>query len=317
MNNRAASEHFPVMLSEVLSALNLEEGSPALVVDATFGRGGYSRAILESFSADVVAIDRDPEAVAAAHKLETEFPSRFRILCGNFSSLVELLQNIGISKIDAIVLDLGVSSPQINNPMRGFSFSSDGPLDMRMSGQGMSAKDAVNSLSEEELSDIIWKFGQERFSRRIARAIVGARALKEIVTTAQLAAIIRKVVPRSKDGIDPATRSFQAVRIFVNNELDELNAVLEGAKTVLKDNGRLVVVSFHSLEDSIVKDFMRSHSGVGKGVSRYLPEPSDSKDVCFKIVTKKPLVPSEDEIRQNPRSGSAKLRIAQKIIKKN
>jgi len=303
--------HFPVMLSEVLSAIDAESG---IIVDCTFGRGGYSKAILEKNpDAKVIAIDRDPEAVIAGKELEKQFPNRFQILKGNFSSVAGLLQEINVSRVDAIVLDLGVSSPQINNPERGFSFSQNGTLDMRMSKEGLSAKDIINSFGEKELADIIWKFGEEKFSRRIAKAIVEARNSKEIETTNELADIIRKVVPRSKDGIDPATRTFQAIRIFVNDELSELETVLESSKNLLNKNGRLVVVSFHSLEDSIVKDFMRTNSGYGKNVSRYLPESSSDKEICFKVITKKPLVPSNEEILQNTRSRSAKLRLAEKI----
>ncbi len=305
-----SNSHVAVMLQEVLTSLSPHE--KGIYVDGTFGVGGYSRAILKHASCKVFGIDRDPEAVKLGYKLEKENPN-FRVLHGRFGQMKELLEGQGIKKVDGIALDLGVSSPQLDQRERGFSFRFDGPLDMRMSQEGLSAEDVVNQYSEAELSDIIYTYGEERHARRVARAIVKARAQERIATTLQLAEIVRSVVPRSRDGIDPATRTFQGLRIYVNRELEELSEGLQAAEDLLAPGGHLVVVSFHSLEDRIVKGFFRKKSQTSKPISRHLPSSSTVNDATLKILTAKPLQASEEEMRDNPRSRSAKLRAAEKI----
>ena len=299
------------MLREVVDALAPREGR--IYVDGTFGRGGYARALLDAANAKVVAIDRDPDAIDAGQKMVAAYKPRLTLLQGPFGAMDVLLAGQHIFNVDGIALDLGVSSPQFDNPERGFSFSSDGPLDMRMSKSGPSAADIVNSIDEDELANVLYMLGDERFSRRVARRVAEERAKQRISRTAQLAEIIRSAVPRSSDGLDPATRSFQALRIYVNDEMGELNRALEAAKTLLNPRGRLAVVSFHSLEDRIVKDFMRKNSGAGASPSRHLPANDQEKQKpLFKILTKKPQVPTDAEIVANPRACSAKLRIAER-----
>jgi len=300
--------HIPVMLNEVIAALAPHEGG--MYVDATFGRGGYTRAILKTAHTRVVAIDRDPDAIASGQKMVAEFSPRLTLIQGPFGAMDVLLTG---QQVDGITLDLGVSSPQFDDSSRGFSFHGDGPLDMRMSRSGPSAADVVNDTNEEELATLIYTLGEERLSRRVARYIVEARATQRITRTSQLADIIRKAVPRSKDGIDPATRSFQALRIHVNDEMGELNRALAAAEQLLKPQGRLVVVSFHSLEDRVVKEFMRRHAGMSPAVSRHLPA-NDQKapDPSFTVLTKKPTSPSESEVVANPRARSAKMRVAER-----
>jgi 16S rRNA (cytosine1402-N4)-methyltransferase len=303
--------HIPVLLNEVVGAL--APRGDGIYVDGTFGRGGYTRALLDTSGARVVAIDRDPEAIEAGQKMVGEFAPRLNLLQGPFGAMDVLLAGQQIRQVDGIALDLGVSSPQIDNAARGFSFNADGPLDMRMSRSGPSAADIVNDMDERELADIIYTLGEERHSRRVAHAIVEARGMARITRTTQLAEIIRKVVPRANDGIDPATRSFQALRIHVNDEMGELKRALKLAEQLLKPHGRLAVVSFHSLEDRIVKDFMRRHSGNGASVSRHMPA-NDHKppEPSFTLLTKKPQTASEGETAANPRARSAKLRVAER-----
>jgi 16S rRNA (cytosine1402-N4)-methyltransferase len=305
------ASHIPVMLKEVVHALDVDKEK--VYVDATFGRGGYSRALLSAADTKVVAIDRDPDAIASGQKLVSEFAPRLTLLQGPFGAMDVLLLGQQITQVDGITLDLGVSSPQIDDANRGFSFSHDGPLDMRMSRSGPSAADIVNEMHEDELADILFTLGEERLSRRVARYIIEARAKERITRTAQLAEIIRKAVPRSGDGIDPATRSFQALRIYVNDEMGELKRALKAAEILLKPQGRLAVVSFHSLEDRVVKDFMRRRSGLNISVSRHQPANDHSApEPSFQILTKQPQTPSDDEMAANPRSRSAKLRIAER-----
>jgi 16S rRNA (cytosine1402-N4)-methyltransferase len=282
-------------------------------VDGTFGRGGYTRAILEAAKTNVIAIDRDPDAIAAGQAMVAEFKPRLTLLQGPFGAMDILLAGQQVSKVDGIALDIGVSSPQIDQAERGFSFSVDGPLDMRMSKSGPSAADVVNTMGERELADIIYTLGEERYSRRVAKAIVEERATRRILGTQELAQIIRKVVPRSNDGLDPATRTFQALRIHVNDELGELTRALNAALVLLNPKGRLVVVSFHSLEDRVVKEFMRRHSATGASVSRHLP--ANDRQVqapTLRLLGSKPQVPSDAEIAANPRARSAKLRVAER-----
>lgn len=297
--------HTPVMLAEVMDALALKSGG--LYVDATFGRGGYSRAMLAT-GAQVIGIDRDPEAIATGEQLASE-NKNFRMLKGNFGDLDSHLENAHVTAIDGIAFDIGVSSPQLDDAARGFSFRADGPLDMRMDPtHGPSAADLVNTMEADELADLLYKYGEERQSRRIARAIVEHRPYSR---TTQLADVIRNAMKGKSDGIDPATRSFQALRIAVNDELGELERGLAAATRMLKAGGRLAVVSFHSLEDRIAKDYLREKAGRSANVSRYLPE-VERAEAVFKLVGKQPVLPSEAECARNPRARSARLRIAEK-----
>jgi 16S rRNA (cytosine1402-N4)-methyltransferase len=304
--------HIPVMLNEVIACLDVQPNG--VYVDGTFGRGGYSSAILSVDNTQVWAIDRDPEALEAGKTLAKNYPSRLHLVEGRISEMDNLLGSHGVSGVDGVVMDLGVSSPQIDNPDRGFSFRTDGPLDMRMEKQGITAADAIRILDEQELANIIFEYGEERFSRRIAKAIVKARSESPITTTRQLASIIRSAVPKSGDGIDPATRSFQALRIYVNNELEEIEKALPAAEKLLKNGGRLVVVAFHSLEDRIVKTFMRERSGNMPGLSRHLPRPANDAEPRLRLLNAKPLRPSDEELAKNPRASSARLRTAERIF---
>lgn len=298
------------MLAEMLAAIAPRDG--ASYVDGTFGAGGYSRAILEAADCSVCAIDRDEDAVALGRAMEQAYPSRFTILCGRFGDMLSLLHRHGVERVDGVVLDLGVSSMQLDRPQRGFSFRADGPLDMRMSQSGPSAADVVNGLEERALAEIIRDLGEERFARRVARAIVEARHLAPITRTEQLAEIVRRAVPRAKDGIDPATRTFMALRLHVNDELGEIDRGLQAAEKLLVAGGRLVVISFHSLEDRRVKHFMRTRSRGSHGVSRYVPQPGAAPMPTFKLAQRRALAPGEDEIRSNPRARSARLRMAER-----
>ncbi len=304
-----ATPHIPVMLPEVLASLAPKDGE--IYVDGTFGAGGYSRAILEAAQCHVYAIDRDPDAKAFASVLEREFPDRFAFLVGNFSDMCALLAAKGISAVNGVVLDIGVSSMQLDRAERGFSFRQDGPLDMRMSQSGISAADLVNNLEEAEIADLLYLYGEERASRRIARAIVEARAVAPIERTSQLRDICARVLGRSGD-TDPATRSFQALRIRVNDELGELERGLTQAERLLAPKGRLVVVTFHSLEDRIVKRFTHSRCGKLGGVSRHMPDISGGGATlpAFFLPRPEKLKASNEEARRNPRARSATLRRA-------
>jgi len=304
--------HVPVMLDEVLHSLAPRDGETHL--DGTFGGGGYARAILESAACMVWAIDRDPEALGRGAALVARFPGRLHLLEGSFGDMLCLLNAAGIAALDGVVLDLGLSSFQIDDAGRGFSFRHDGPLDMRMSRSGPSAADLVASLPEAELADTLFEFGEERLSRRIARAIVKSRAEAPITTTGQLAGLIRGVVPPSRDGIDPATRSFQALRIRVNDELADIERALNAAATLLNPGGRLVVVSFHSLEDRIVKRFFADAAGRAPSPSRHDPRGLAAAPAPrFKLLTARAVRPRESEIAANPRARSARLRAMQRL----
>lgn len=299
--------HIPVMLPEVIEALAPKAGE--MYVDGTFGAGGYTRAILAAADCKVVGIDRDPSAFARAEDMSKEFGGRLLPVHGAFGDVALHLSSLGIEKIDGFVLDLGVSSMQIDDGARGFSFAKDGPLDMRMdTTSGEPASILVNTLSEKELADIIWTYGEERYAKKIAAAIVRARADKKIETTLVLADIVSAAMPASsrKFAIHPATRTFQALRIAVNGELDQLHTALDAAIDVLAEGGRLVIVSFHSLEDSIVKAFFRKHGPV-QGGSRHLPEVA-SKPAMFVQPQKKSIAAGDAESAVNPRARSAKLR---------
>lgn len=305
----AEAAHIPVMLPEVLEAL--QPANDEIYVDATFGAGGYSRAILEAAECKLYAIDRDPNVREFAQALQADFPDRFVFLAGSFSEIFTLLREQGVEKVDGIVMDLGVSSMQLDQAERGFSFMREGALDMRQSQQGQSAADIVNSYEADELANILYRYGEEKKSRRIARAIVEARAEKPIETTLELAEIIAKAAPQGKQKIHPATRSFQALRIYVNRELEELEQALESAKMLLGSGGRLVVVSFHSLEDRIAKQFFTTCSRENSGGSRHLPVMDN--DVAPPLFTlphrNKAIAASEHESDHNPRARSAKLRV--------
>jgi 16S rRNA (cytosine1402-N4)-methyltransferase len=293
------------MCHEVVSYFPVHKG--AIIVDGTFGVGGYSKAILERGEVDVIAVDRDPAAVQKGRELESQWKERFRIIHGSFSHLPQLLAQVPIEKVDGIVLDLGVSSPQLDQAERGFSFQQDGPLDMRMSGQGPTAADVVGSLSEAELARIIFEYGEEKKSRRVARAIVAFRETAPINRTHVLADIVRGAVGYTP-GIDSATRTFMALRIFVNQELEELKAVLKASEKVLNPGGRIVVVTFHSLEDRLVKNFLKIDTS---SFSRYSPSLAMGSKSQWRLLSKKPVLPSKEEIALNPRSRSAKLRVAE------
>lgn len=299
--------HVPVMLAEVLATLGPQDG--ATYLDATFGGGGYARAILEAApGCTVFAIDRDPDAIARGAALAQRFAGRLHLVEGRFGDMLSLLRDRGITALDGVVMDLGVSSFQLDQAERGFSFRADGPLDMRMEKSGPSAAELVNGLPERELADIIFRFGEERFARRIARTIVARRAEAPFTTTADLAALVRRAVPRDPSGIDGATRSFQALRIAVNDELAEVERGIAAAMELLAPGGRLVVVAFHSLEDRIVKQAMAAASGRG-GASRHDPAAlSGRAKPAFHLLTPRAMRPQDSECSANPRARSARLR---------
>ena len=305
--------HIPVMLDEVLAAVSPRDGE--VIVDGTFGAGGYSRALLSAADCKVVAFDRDPNVQLLADALAREFPGHFLFIPARFSAMAEALADAGIVAVDAGVLDLGVSSMQFDEGVRGFSFQKDAPLDMRMSAEGLSAADVVNGYREADLVRILFDYGEERDAKRVARAIVAARALAPIETTAQLVEIITGAIRgAAKMKIHPATRSFQALRIEVNQELAELDAVLDAAEHLLKPGGRLVVVSFHSLEDRRVKQFMLRRSEKNAAPTRHSPaalvyDAAPQKNT-FILTPKRAIAPGEEEVMRNPRARSAKLRCA-------
>ena len=306
------ARHIPVVLSEVLHALKPKSG--AIIVDGTFGAGGYSKAILEAAECEVIAIDRDPEAVAAGRALAAKFPGRLKLVAGRFGAMDEIVNRQGIEAVDGVALDLGVSSMQLDEPERGFSFMKEGPLDMRMAKEGPSASDIVNELSAGELAEIIGKLGEEGRSRAIAKAIVARRAEAPIETTKELSDIVARVLGRKRDEAKhPATRTFQALRLYLNDELDELARGLSAAERLLKAGGRLVVVTFHSLEDRIAKRFFASRSTPAPRGSRHLPETSDAAFApSFRLLNRHPIEPNQSEIRRNPRARSARLRAAER-----
>ena len=298
--------HIPVLLAEVIEALDPKPGD--VIIDATFGAGGYTRALLQA-GATVHAFDRDPDAIAAGEQWPeaSEKPPRLILHPRRFSEMVAALAEVGVSQVDGVAMDLGVSSMQLDQATRGFAFSLDGPLDMRMSQDGPSAAEFVNTADEAAIADVLYNFGEERLSRRVARAIVAARPLE---TTSDLARVVRRALghkPHEKK--DSATRSFQAIRIHVNGELDEIEQGLHAAESLLKPDGRLAVVSFHSLEDRIVKRFLKTAANKGRAVSRHLPGQPDALPATFTQLSKA-IKPGEDEIARNPRARSSILRSA-------
>jgi len=310
------NNHIPVMLEEVLAYIPSDK--KINVIDATFGGGSYSKSILNKFNVNkLIAIDRDPISKVLAEDLIKNF-NNFSLINGCFSRIDSLIfetenQNI---KYDAIIFDLGLSSNQLDNGERGFSFMKDGPLDMGMGNNDKKASDIINNYSEEKLSDIIFKYGEERLSRRIAKKIVFSRKLKLIESTAELANIIKKTfsfAQINKSKINPATKTFQALRVYVNDELNEITIALNKSIKLLKPNGKLIIVSFQSLEDRIVKDFLNHNSGKRRRSSRHYPELAEEGSITLNLITKKPIRPSVREINENPRSRSAKLRVGEKI----
>jgi 16S rRNA (cytosine1402-N4)-methyltransferase len=300
--------HVPVLLQEVLSAIEPRAGG--IYVDGTFGAGGYSQAILAAADVQVIGIDRDQSAIAHGAGLVLQVGRRLTLVEDRFSNLDAVARQFGHEILDGVVLDVGVSSMQLDTAARGFSFRLDGPLDMRMGGEGPSAADVVAHASERDLAAVISTLGEERFARPVARAIVAARAKGPIATTGALADVVATVVHARPDRIHPATRTFQALRIFVNEELDELHEALAAAERILKPGGRLVVVSFHSLEDRIVKTFLAERSG-GRGTSRHAPA-AKGPAPTFRLLTRRAIVADDVEVAVNPRARSAKLRAAER-----
>lgn len=310
---RAAGGHEPVLLGAVLAALAPRDGG--IYIDGTFGAGGYSRALLAAANCTVWAIDRDPTAIQRAAELGRAHPDRLVAVEGRFGDMERLLRARGLEAADGVAFDLGVSSMQLDEAGRGFSFRFDGPLDMRMGGDGPSAADLVNSLPEAELADLIHRYGEERHARAIARAIVRERAAAPITRTLALAEIVRRALGprgRSADGIDPATRTFQALRIAVNDELGELLRGLVASEALLKAGGRLAVVSFHSLEDRRVKQFLRARSGRLPAPSRHHPTAPARRAPTFRGIAPDLVRPEAAELARNPRARSARLRTAER-----
>lgn len=301
--------HIPVLLREVVTVLVPAGGE--CFIDGTFGAGGYARAILDAADCELLALDRDPAAIAAGRGLESAYGGRLKLAEMPFSQMEEAAEAIGWERVDGIVLDLGVSSMQLDEAERGFSFMRDGPLDMRMSGQGLSAADVVNSFEKDEIANILFGLGEERRSRAIAAAIVKERAAAPFERTGQLAALVERVLGhRPGDAKHPATRTFQALRLYVNDELGELQHALAAAERMLKPGGRLGVVSFHSLEDRIVKRFLTERSGKRPHGSRYLPPEAEGPAPTFEVKDRHGIEPSIEEIAANPRARSARLRWA-------
>jgi len=307
----ASPRHVPVLLAEMLTALAVRPDG--VYLDGTFGAGGYSRAILAAGARRVVGLDRDPAAVARGRALATEEPA-FTMLEGCFGEMAALLARLGVERLDGIVLDLGLSSAQLDDPGRGFSFAADGPLDMRMSGHGTSAAELLEEADEATLADIIFRHGEERAARRIARAIVERRRHGPLRRTRELAALVSATIGRQSGRIDPATRTFQALRIHLNDELGELERALGAAEDLLAPGGRLVVVAFHSLEDRLVKRFLAARSGALARPSRHQPLPASAPAVPgFRLLTRQPVRPGAAETLANPRARSARLRAAERL----
>lgn len=307
------SRHKPVLIKSLIDNISPVSGT---WIDCTFGAGGYTKALFDAGARKVIAFDRDPHVIARATKLKNIYGTKLELNEARFSSLQTVITKQDLKKISGVVFDVGVSSMQIDEPDRGFSFQNNGPLDMRMSQKGISASDIVNNASEEELADIIYYYGEERFARVIAREIISERVLRPIVTTAHLSTLVKKVIkkpkPHNKKEANPATLTFQALRIAVNNELEELYLGLVAAEKILGEGAVLAVVSFHSLEDRLVKNFIKSRSRLNAGQSRYLPEQTIGAP-SFRELFTKVLKPDKKEIYKNPRARSAKLRIAIKL----
>ncbi|MBY0531977.1 MAG: 16S rRNA (cytosine(1402)-N(4))-methyltransferase RsmH [Xanthobacteraceae bacterium] len=302
------ARHLPVMLREVVSSLKPKDGGK--YIDATFGAGGHSRELLAAANCKVLGFDRDPRTVAQSSLLVSGYGGRLTVVEANFSEMLEIAPRHGFDQVDGILFDFGVSSMQLDEAARGFSFRFDGPLDMRMSARGLSAADIVNQYDERTLARIISALGEEKKAKFVARAIVEARKEKEIATTGELAGIVREAIFSKPGDIDPATRTFQALRIYVNDELGEIAKGLLAAEQLLKAGGVLAAISFHSLEDRLVKTFITSRSQA-PAISRHTPE-TKAAPSSFKAAQRKALVASEKEVKMNPRARSAKLRIAER-----
>ena len=313
METLKKTDHIPVMINEVLYYAAPQKGE--IWIDGTFGAGGYSKVFLENSECQLIGVDKDPHVKSYAEQCKTQYPDRFSFFTGCFSQIDEFFsEDKKQGMYDGIMVDLGVSSMQLDQRERGFSFMDDGPLDMRMGGEGMSASDIVQTYPEEEIANILFQFGGEKKSRKIAKSIVEYRKHNPIIRTSQLVDIIKSAVKFYNDSINPATRSFQALRIHVNDELGALKKLLCNAENVLKEKGKLIVVSFHSLEDSLVKAHFRTLTHKNTAISRYRPEePTLSFSSDWKIITAKAIHPSLEEIKKNPRARSAKLRAFQKI----
>ena len=306
------ARHIPVMLSEVLGSLEPKDGE--IIVDGTFGAGGYSEAILKQADCKIIAIDRDPEAFRLSGQLAEKYPGRLMAVLGRYSEMEAIAASEGFTSVDGVTLDLGVSSMQLDEPARGFSFMQEGPLDMRMGEGGPAASDIVNAMPERELADIIFRLGEERRARAITKAIMARRAEQPITTTAELADIVARVLGRKRDETKhPATRTFQALRLYLNEELDELARGLSAAERLLRAGGRLAVVTFHSLEDRIAKRFLANRSAPPPRASRHLPEAKGEIIApSFRLLNRRPLEPNRAEIARNPRARSARLRAAER-----
>ena len=322
MNNQVANNiHIPVLLDKAISYLPIK--NKLNVIDATFGGGGYSKSILKSYRVKkLIAIDRDPISKVFAQEIEEKYSDKFNLVNGCFSEIDQLIASTlsienKLLKFDIIVFDLGLSSNQLEDSKRGFSFELDGPLDMRMGHSKLLASEIINTYSEKEIANIIFNYGQERYAKRIAKKITEYREIKIIKNTRELSEIIKKSIPYSKSKkikINPATKTFQALRIYVNDELNELKTALEKSENLLAPKGRLLVVSFQSLEDKIVKDCFNHKSGKERRSSRHYPDLAEQGPITLKLITKKPLRPDESEVKLNFRSRSAKLRVAEKIL---
>ncbi len=315
------NKHIPVMLNQIISFI--PSNKKINIIDATFGGGGYSKNILEKFNVNkLIAVDRDPISILLSKELKNKYLDKFFLINEKFSKIDTIIKSISSIKdveikFDTIIFDLGLSTNQLEDEDRGFSFNSNSPLNMNMGKTNLMAKDVVNKYDEKKIADIIFEFGQEKFAKIIARNIVKQRKIKSIKTTQDLVNIINKSVffkKSKKIKVNPSTKTFQALRIYVNDELNELKKALKKSEQLLKPNGRIIVVSFQSLEDKIVKDFFNHKSGKKWRSSRHYPELVDYRQASLKIITKKPLRPEKDEIKFNPRSRSAKLRVAEKII---
>ena len=307
------NKHIPVMIEEVKSYIPVNK--ELNIIDATFGGGGYSKIFLENFKiGKLIAIDRDPLSNFFAKKLSEKY-NNFKLINGCFGEIDNLIENDNLNnktQFDLIIFDLGLSTNQLEDPKRGFSFLTNSPLNMGMGNNKKTVLDVINNYSENELADILYKFGEEKFSRKIAKKIINARKIKDIENTKELSLLIKQSY-KNKSKIDPATRTFQALRIYVNDELNELSKALEKSLNLLKVKGKIIIVSFHSLEDRLVKDFFNHNSGKRWRSSRHYPELADDGPITLKLITKKPIRPSDLETNINPRSRSARLRVAEKI----
>lgn len=301
-------EHTPVLLNEVIRTINPQSGK--LYFDATFGWGGYTKKLLDSCACEVIAIDQDPKVKSRAKEFKREYGTRFNFIESKFSEICSVLKKLNTKKVDGFMFDIGVSSMQLDTPQRGFSFNKEGPLDMRMGTSELTAEEFINSVSEDELADIIYNYGDERKSRRIAKLIVEHRKINPIKTTLQLADIVLKANPKKNNHKKhPATKTFQAIRIYLNDEFNELFAGLTNAEQALSEDGKICVVTFHSLEDKIVKNYFYKSSGMDYSSYKNLPVETNDSEASL-IPGKKAIKPSKEEIETNIRARSAKLRYA-------